>query len=36
WAGKIPNNDFIYEGEPDGALTGLEGFWKTLNIGLFA
>ena len=36
WSEGIPNNEFTYEGEPDGALTGLEGFWKTLNIGLFA
>ncbi|NVM16391.1 MAG: UPF0182 family protein [Candidatus Lokiarchaeota archaeon] len=36
WALGIPNNEFRYEGEPDGTLTGIEGFWKTLNIGLFA
>jgi len=36
WSKGIENNQFIYEGEPDGVLTGLEGFWKTLNIGLFA
>ena len=36
WALGIPNNEFRYEGNPDGTLTGLEGFWKTLNIGLFA
>ncbi len=36
WSNEIPNNEFTYEGEPDGTLTGLEGFWKTLNIGLFA
>jgi len=36
WAEGIPNNQFTYEEEPDGTLTGLEGFWKTLNIGLFA
>ena len=36
WALGIPNNEFRYEGEPDGTLYGLEGFWKTLNIGLFA
>jgi len=36
WAEGIPNNKFTYEGESDGILTGLEGFWKTLNIGLFA
>ncbi|NVM46509.1 MAG: UPF0182 family protein [Candidatus Lokiarchaeota archaeon] len=36
WSLGIPNNEFTYEGEPDGTLYGLEGFWKTLNIGLFA
>jgi len=36
WALGIPNNEFRYEGDPDGTLTGIEGFWKTLNIGLFA
>ena len=36
WSLGIPNNEFRYEGEPDGTLYGLEGFWKTLNIGLFA
>ncbi|MHA2287947.1 MAG: UPF0182 family protein [Promethearchaeota archaeon] len=36
WSLGIPNNEFRYEGKPDGTLTGLEGFWKTLNIGLFA
>jgi len=36
WSNQIPNNEFQYEGAPDGTLTGIEGFWKTLNIGLFA
>jgi hypothetical protein len=36
WSLGIPNNERQYEGNPDGTLTGLEGFWKTLNIGLFA
>jgi hypothetical protein len=36
WSLGIPNNEFRYEGNPDGILTGIEGFWKTLNIGLFA
>jgi len=36
WSLGIPNNEKQYEGNPDGTLTGLEGFWKTLNIGLFA
>ncbi|MFX0011487.1 MAG: hypothetical protein ACFE9R_14335, partial [Candidatus Hermodarchaeota archaeon] len=36
WAEGIPKNQFRYEGRPDGTLYGLEGFWKTLSIGLFA
>jgi len=36
WSNDIPNNIWQYEGDPDGTLTGIEGFWKTLNIGLFA
>lgn len=36
WANEIPGIKYTYEEEPDGVLTGLEGFWKTLNIGLFA
>ncbi len=36
WELGIENNQFTYEGEPDGVLTGLEGFWKTTNIGLLA
>jgi len=36
WAEGIPNNEFRYLGEPDGTLSGIEGFWKTINIGLFA
>ncbi|MFX1312206.1 MAG: UPF0182 family protein [Promethearchaeota archaeon] len=36
WELGIPNNQFIYEGEPDGSLSGLEAFWKCVNIGLFA
>jgi len=36
WELGIPNNLFIYEGEPDGKLSGLEAFWKSVNIGLFA
>ncbi|NHJ22458.1 MAG: hypothetical protein EAX91_16045 [Candidatus Lokiarchaeota archaeon] len=36
WALGIPKNRFRYEGQPDGTLYGLEGFWKTINIGLFA
>ncbi|MFW9781673.1 MAG: UPF0182 family protein [Candidatus Heimdallarchaeota archaeon] len=36
WAEGIPNNEFRYTGDPDGTLTGLEGFWKTINLGLIA
>ena len=36
WAEGIPNNKYTYEGSPDGTLTGLEGFWKTVNIGLLS
>jgi uncharacterized membrane protein (UPF0182 family) len=36
WAEGIPKNKFRYEGSPDGTLVGLEGFWKTINIGLLA
>jgi len=36
WEQGIENNNYIYEAEPDGVLTGMEGFWKTLNIGLLA
>ncbi|TFF63383.1 MAG: hypothetical protein EU521_01990 [Promethearchaeota archaeon] len=30
----IPKNNFKYEGDPDGSLTGLENFWYTFNLGL--
>ena len=36
WEKGLDNLNYTYEGEPDGVLTGLEGFWKTLNIGLLA
>ncbi len=36
WAKGIPNNVYRYEGDPDGSLIGLEAFWKTVNLGLFA
>ncbi|MFX0074963.1 MAG: UPF0182 family protein, partial [Candidatus Hermodarchaeota archaeon] len=36
WEKGIENLNYAYEGEPDGVLTGLEGFWKTTNIGLLA
>jgi hypothetical protein len=35
WANAIPNNKFNYTGEPDGVLTGLEGFWYTASFGLW-
>jgi len=36
WEKGIENLIYTYQGEPDGVLTGLEGFWKTTNIGLLA
>jgi hypothetical protein len=35
WRGGIPNNNHIYEGEPDGTLSGLDAFWYTINLGLW-
>jgi hypothetical protein len=35
WGNAIPNNKFNYTGEPDGLLTGLEGFWYTASFGLW-
>ncbi|TKJ22519.1 MAG: hypothetical protein CEE43_06410 [Promethearchaeota archaeon Loki_b32] len=35
WRGGIPNNKYVYEGEPDGVLKGLEAFWYTVNLGLW-
>ena len=34
WRGGIPNNKYEYEGEPDGALKGLEAFWYTASLDL--
>ncbi|MFW9784011.1 MAG: UPF0182 family protein [Candidatus Heimdallarchaeota archaeon] len=35
WKGGIPNNNYVYEGDPDGMLKGLEAFWYTVNLGLW-
>ncbi|MEE9573827.1 MAG: UPF0182 family protein, partial [Candidatus Neomarinimicrobiota bacterium] len=35
WRGKNPNSDFVYMGDSDGTLTGLEAFWYTANLGLW-
>jgi hypothetical protein len=35
WGNEIPNNKYNYTGEPDGVLTGLEGFWYTASFGLW-
>ena len=35
WRGGIPNNNYVYEGEPDGVLKGLEAFWYTASLGLW-
>ena len=36
WSKGIDNNLFIYEGTPDGTLTGIESYWKDINLGLMA
>ncbi len=36
WEDGKESLNYKYEAEPDGSLTGLEGFWKTLNLGLLA
>ena len=36
WAGNTTNFDFRYSSQPDGTLTGLESFWKKINLGLIA
>lgn len=36
WSAGIENLEYSYEGSPDGDLTGLEQFWFTTNMGLFA
>ena len=35
WSGQIPNNKYVYEGAPDGALNGLEAFWYTAGLDLW-
>jgi len=35
WGAGIPNNKYNYTGDPDGVLTGLEGFWYTAGFGLW-
>ena len=35
WRGGIPNNNYEYEGVPDGSLTGLEAFWYTIGLELW-
>ncbi|MFX0000972.1 MAG: UPF0182 family protein [Candidatus Hodarchaeota archaeon] len=35
WRGGIPNNIYVYEGNPDGVLEGLEAFWYTASLGLW-
>ncbi|MHA2006188.1 MAG: UPF0182 family protein [Promethearchaeota archaeon] len=35
WRGGIPNNKFVYQGKPDGNLTGLEAFWYTASLELW-
>jgi hypothetical protein len=35
WSGGIPNNIYVYEGDPDGMLTGLDAFWYTARLGLW-
>jgi len=36
WAGGIENNEFNYTSTPDGVLSGIEDFWKKINLGLIA
>jgi len=36
WAGNETNYVHKYSSKPDGTLTGLEGFWKKINLGLIA
>ena len=35
WRGGIPNNIYVYNGDPDGVLEGLEAFWYTASLGLW-
>ena len=36
WAGNTTNYDHRYSSQPDGTLSGLESFWKKINLGLIA
>ena len=36
WAEGIENNKYVYEGEPDGTLVGLEAFWYSVQLGLLS
>lgn len=36
WALGIENNKYVYEGEPDGTLMGLEAFWYSIQLGLLS
>ncbi len=35
WSGGIEKNIHVYTGSPDGTLSGLEGFWYTVGMGLW-
>ena len=35
WRGGIPNNNYEYDGDPDGSLTGLNAFWYSVGLGLW-
>ncbi|MBY9005165.1 MAG: UPF0182 family protein [Candidatus Lokiarchaeota archaeon] len=35
WSGGIEKNVHVYNGTPDGTLSGLEGFWYTTGMGLW-
>ncbi len=35
WEGGIDKNNHVYDGDPDGSLTGLEAGWYTANLGLW-
>ncbi|MHA1340737.1 MAG: UPF0182 family protein [Promethearchaeota archaeon] len=36
WTDNETNYKYVYEGTPDGKLTGLPAFWYTTNLGLFS
>jgi len=35
WRGGIENNNYVYEGDSDGSLSGLEAFWYTISLELW-